>query len=210
MSDRDCSSVRKSSWIRSQHSVRLPAARHACSPRPVRCDTRRAHLPLFRRDGANAWRRLDTCTGGCRGRAIRMRRRLCLAQGAFGWRSRARAGIAARAATPNASRSGRRGWTRRCSRPCRTGRWCSPHGLPSCKHCYWRNRAAAPCLPEQREAADHQRCAVRRRDAVTTRQVLDAEALNEDAPVPVASVSMRTHVFPTLLPLHGPANARTR
>jgi len=71
-------------------------------------------------------------------------------------RSRARAGSSARAATPSASRSGPSGWTRRCSRPCRIGRWCSrsPSGSAPTACIVAACSARSPASPPERSPPD--------------------------------------------------------
>lgn len=72
------------------------------------------------------------------------------------WPSPASAATSARAATPSASRSGRSGWIRCSSRPCRTGRWCSPapSGCAPTVCCGVAGSARSPASPPYR----HGRC----------------------------------------------------
>jgi len=61
-----------------------------------------------------------------------------------------RAGMSAQAATPDASRLGRSGWTSPRSRWCRTDRWCSP-----CPRGYARSISAAAACPARSRALPH-------------------------------------------------------
>ena len=88
-----------------------------CMTNVSRASTARS-VPWSRGWRASSCRAASSNTGSRVFAATTVRTNTC-------WRSPASAGTSARAVTPNGSCSGPSGSTPRCSRPCRTGRWCS-------------------------------------------------------------------------------------